>query len=141
MRGELLLKPQGRARLALSFPGPRRGTLVAVRRTHPTHFYRRQTTSLVAWAISRWRFSTTPRSRSKRASNSCMHGTTNDEAVLHGSSLAKHAAAFFRISRSSVTFLSSRFKRSTSLCSDSGLRPGPRSAVSVPVLRSCSCHL
>src|SRR5690349_22895388 len=53
-----------------------------------------------------------------------------NERVLHGSSRAKYAAAFFRMSRSSVTFSSSRFKRATSLSSDAGLRPEPRKAFS-----------
>jgi hypothetical protein len=35
-------------------------------------------------------------------------GVPPDEGVLHGSSRAKYAAAFFKISRSSVTFASSR---------------------------------
>src|ERR1700759_2070926 len=48
-----------------------------------------------------------------------------NERVLHGSSRAKYAAAFFRMSRSSVTFSSSRFRRATSFSSDAGLRPGP----------------
>src|SRR6266403_3637642 len=34
-----------------------------------------------------------------------------DEGVLHGSSRAKYATAFFKMSRSSVTFASSRFRR------------------------------
>ena len=58
-----------------------------------------------------------------------------NERVLHGSSRAKYAAAFFRMSRSSVTFSSSRFRRATSLSSDAVLRPGPRKAFS-PLLPS-----
>src|SRR5437867_2976288 len=64
-----------------------------------------------------------------------------DELVPHGSSFAKYAAAFFRMSRSSVTCLSSRFRRSSSFCSSRGLRPGPRKALGAPVLCSCACHL
>src|SRR5437899_743433 len=47
-----------------------------------------------------------------------------DELVPHGSAFAKYAAAFFRMSRSSVTCLSSRFRRSSSFCSSRGLRYG-----------------
>src|SRR5882672_8219772 len=39
----------------------------------------------------------------------------SDEGVLHGSSRAKYATAFFKMSRSSVTFASSRLRRATSL--------------------------
>src|SRR4030095_6650959 len=63
-----------------------------------------------------------------------------DEGVLHGSSRAKYAAAFFRMSRSSVTFASSRFSRATSPSDAAGLRPGPRNAPS-PLPASCSFHL
>lgn len=42
-----------------------------------------------------------------------------DERVLHRDCLAKYAAAFFRMSRSSVTRLSSAFRRRNSLACDS----------------------
>src|SRR2546425_106875 len=64
-----------------------------------------------------------------------------DELVPHGSSFAKYAAAFFRMARSSVTCLSSRFRRSSSFCSSRGLRPGPRKALAAPAFCSCACHL
>src|SRR5579863_3706528 len=63
-----------------------------------------------------------------------------NEGVLHGSSRAKYAAAFFRMSRSSVTFASSRLRRATSPSCCAGLRPGPQNAVA-PLLPSCSFHL
>src|SRR3989441_3713010 len=81
------------------------------------------------------------------AQHSTQHGNPElrvvvpDELVPHGSSFAKYAAAFFRMSRSSVTCLSSRFRRSSSLCSSRGLRPGPRKALEAPVFCSCACHL
>jgi hypothetical protein len=60
------------------------------------------------------------------------------EAVLHRDSLAKYAAAFFKMSRSSVTRASSRFSRATSVVRS--LRaPGPGNAV-FPRVRSSVCH-
>ena len=41
-----------------------------------------------------------------------------DKRVLHSDTLAKYAAAFFRMSRSSVVRLSSAFKRLSSACID-----------------------
>src|ERR1700686_2459673 len=42
---------------------------------------------------------------------------TYHEGVLHWDSFAKYASAFFNVSRSAVTFISSRFKRNSSACS------------------------
>src|SRR5688572_17092719 len=64
-----------------------------------------------------------------------------DEAVLHEDSFAKYAAAFFKISRSSVTRFNSRRSCSTSVSSDSRFAPGPRNACCAPLLRNCDCHL
>ena len=62
-----------------------------------------------------------------------------NERVLHRDSLAKYAAAFFKLSRSSVTRASSRFSRATSVmrsfrAPEPGNAPGPRA-------RSSVCHL
>src|SRR5215210_4749753 len=58
------------------------------------------------------------------------------ECVPHRRSLAKYAAAFFKISRSSVTRLSSAFNRASSLCSLFARRPAPANAFSPLALRS-----
>ena len=61
------------------------------------------------------------------------------KCVLHPSSLAKYAAAFFRMSRSSLTCSNSRLSRATS--SPASLRlPGPPKAFT-PRLPNCSFHL
>ena len=61
------------------------------------------------------------------------------KSVLHRDSLAKYRAAFFKMSRSSVTRASSRFSRLTSVVRS--LRaPGPGKAV-VPRSRTSVCHL
>jgi hypothetical protein len=62
-----------------------------------------------------------------------------DEGVLHCDALAKYAAAFFKISRSSVTRVSSRFKRAISVvrsfrAPDPGNAPAPR-------VWNSRCHL
>src|SRR5437899_10506440 len=62
-----------------------------------------------------------------------LHVVVPDELVPHGSSFAKYAAAFCRMSRSSVTCLSSRFSRSSSFCSSRCLRPVPLAALDAPV--------
>jgi hypothetical protein len=56
------------------------------------------------------------------ARNACDH-LFLDEGVLHPRCLAKYAAAFFSMSRASVTRASSRFRRSTSESSLAGRRP------------------
>src|SRR5438128_5870564 len=78
---------------------------------------------------------------STQRGNPELHVVVPDELVPHGSSFAKYAAAFFRMSRSSVTCLSSRFRRSSSVCSSRDLRRAPRMARGAPVLCSCACHL
>ena len=64
-----------------------------------------------------------------------------DPGVLHGSSLAKYAAAFFKMSRSALTASSSLRSRSTSLASAAGFGPGLREKASSPLLRISSRHL
>jgi len=66
-----------------------------------------------------------------------------NEGVLHGSCLAKYAAAFFKMSRSSVTRASSRLSCSISGCWASSFLPGPLNAACVlPALTSSSeAHL
>jgi len=49
-------------------------------------------------------------------SNRVLHRQLADEGVLQPDSLAKYAAAFFRMSRSSVTRLSSARRRCNSIC-------------------------
>jgi hypothetical protein len=61
------------------------------------------------------------------------------EPVLHRTSLAKYTAAFFKMSRSSVTRASSRFRRAISVVR--ALRgPEPRNAP-VPRAWNSRCHL
>ena len=63
-----------------------------------------------------------------------------DKGVLYLSSLAKYAAAFFRISFSSLSRSFSCFSVASSDCSSFLGRPGPENALS-PFLASCSFHL
>src|SRR2546422_3919392 len=59
------------------------------------------------------------------------------EGVLHGRSLAKYAAAFFKMSRSSVTCANSRFRRVSSAVAFA-CRPEPGNA---PCASSWAAHL
>src|SRR5207237_528451 len=62
-----------------------------------------------------------------------------DEGVLHGRSLAKYAAAFFKMSRSSVIRASSRFRRVSSSAAFA-CRPEPGNAPA-PWVSSSAAHL
>src|SRR5687768_870020 len=63
---------------------------------------------------------------------------SSDKRVSHVDSLAKYPAAFFKMSRSSMTRANSRLRRAISAAA-SGCRPEPGNAP--PCAATCFCHL